>query len=101
MLKENIIDWQDLAPSDYDLFGPMKEGLWGKHYARNEELKTAVMKWLKEQSTDFYKAGIHALIWSWKIAIERNGDYVEKKGYDPQRISFILMYDTSSCVGNY
>ena len=32
---------------------------------------------------------------------ERNGDYVVKEGCDPQKISFILMYDTCSCVGNY
>ena len=36
----------------------MKEGLRGKHYASDEEVKTAVMKRLKEQSTEFYKAGI-------------------------------------------
>ena len=34
-------------------------------------MKTAVKKWLKEQSTEFYEAGIHALIQSWNIAIER------------------------------
>ena len=41
----------------------MKEGLRGKHYASNEEIKTAVMKKLKEQSTEFYEAAIHTLIW--------------------------------------
>ena len=57
----------------------MKEGLRGKIYASDEEGKTAVMrKWLKEQSTKFYEAGIHALIWRLNIAIEKNGDYVEK-----------------------
>ena len=56
----------------------MKEGLRGKHYAYDEEVKTAVMKWLREQSTEFYEAGIHALIWRWNSATERNGDYVEK-----------------------
>ena len=56
----------------------MKESLRGKHYASDEEMKTAVIKWLKEQSTEFYETGIHALIQRWNIAIERNGDYVEK-----------------------
>ena len=36
------------------------------------------MKWLEEQSTEFYEAGIHALIRSQNIATEKNGDYVEK-----------------------
>ena len=39
-----------------------------------QEVKSVVKKWLKEQSTEFYSAGIHALIRSWIIAIERNGD---------------------------
>ena len=49
MLKEDNIDWQDLAASDYHLFGPMKEGLRGKHYSSDKEVKPAVMKRLKEQ----------------------------------------------------
>ena len=56
----------------------MKERLRGKHCASDEEVKTAVKKWLKEQSTEFYEAGIHALTRRWNIASERNGDYVEK-----------------------
>ena len=48
------------------------------HFASDEEVKTAVMKWLKEQSTEFYKTEIHALIRRENIAIMRNSDYVEK-----------------------
>ena len=43
--KDNI-DWQDLVPSDYRSFGHMKECLRGKHYASDEKVKTAEMKWL-------------------------------------------------------
>ena len=64
---------QDLTPSGYYIFGPMKEGLRGKPYASDEEVKTAVMKWFKEQSAEFCQAGIHALIQRQK----KNGDYVE------------------------
>ena len=53
---------QDLAPSNYHLFSPMKEGLRGKHYTYDKEVKTAVMKWLKEQSTEFYEARVQAFI---------------------------------------
>ena len=56
----------------------MKEGFRGKHYASDEEVKTAVKKWLEEQSPECCEAGIHALIRRWNIAIERNGDYIEK-----------------------
>ena len=56
----------------------MKEGLRCKHYASDKEEKTAEIKRLKEQSTKFYKAGIHAFLRRWNIAIERNGECVEK-----------------------
>ena len=44
MQKEDIIDWQDLALSDHNLFGSMKEGLRGKHYASDEEGKAIAIK---------------------------------------------------------
>ena len=69
----------------------MTEGLRGKYYASDEEVKTALMKWLKKQSTEFYERRIHALIQTWNFAIERNGDNVEKQGRDPQRTGLILM----------
>ena len=40
----------------------MKGGSRDKHYPSDEEVKTAVMKWLWEQSKDFYEAGIYDLI---------------------------------------
>ena len=46
----------------YNLFHAIKDSLSGKHYASDKEVKTAVMKWLKKQSTEFYEADIHALI---------------------------------------
>ena len=49
-----------------------------KHYENDEEVKTAVRKWLCEQLLEFYEAGIHALFRIWNSAIERGGDYVEK-----------------------
>ena len=40
----------------------MKERLRGQNYVSDEEVKTAAMKWLKEKSTEFYEARLHALI---------------------------------------
>ena len=68
----------DLVPTDYYFFSPMKEGLWGKYYASDEQVKTAAMKSLKEQSTEFYSTETHPLIQRWNIAIETNNDNVEK-----------------------
>ena len=56
----------------------MKEGLKGKHYASDKEVKTTVMKLFEEQSAKLYNVGIHFLIRRWNIANERNSDYVEK-----------------------
>ena len=43
----------DLVPSEYHPFGPINECLRCKHYASNMEVKTAMMMWLKEHSTQF------------------------------------------------
>ena len=43
----------DLAPLVYHHFGPMKEVLRGKHEAGDEEIKTAVIKWLKNSQQNF------------------------------------------------
>ena len=67
----------DLAPSDYHLFGPLKEGLRGKHYANNDAVKAAVRKWLRDQPMEFYEAGIHSLIKRWNATLEKKGDYIE------------------------
>ena len=55
-----------------------KESLKEKYCASDEKVKSAEMKWIKEQSTEFYKADIHAFMRTWNIATERNGDHVEK-----------------------
>ena len=51
----------------FHLFGTMEEGLTGKHSASEEAVKTAMTKWLKEQSTQFYEAGILVLIQEIKL----------------------------------
>jgi histone-lysine N-methyltransferase SETMAR len=37
----------DLAPSDFHLFGPMKEHLQGQKFADDNEVMEAVQRWLK------------------------------------------------------
>ena len=39
----------DLAPSDYHLFGPLKEALRGRRFTSDQELKEAVHAWLAAQ----------------------------------------------------
>lgn len=68
----------DLAPSDFHLFGPLKEALRGKKFGNNEDVKNFVGKWLKQQDKDFFAAGIKKLVNRWDKCINVGGDYVEK-----------------------
>jgi hypothetical protein len=43
----------DLAPSDFPLFGPLRNHLGGKRFADDEEVETEVRKWLRQHSKDF------------------------------------------------
>ena len=47
----------DLAPSDYHLFGPLKEALRGRRFTSNQELKEAVQAWLAAQPKTFFSCG--------------------------------------------
>jgi histone-lysine N-methyltransferase SETMAR len=68
----------DLAPSDYHVFGPLKEALGGKKFSTDDEIKEVVHRWLRSQSEEFFSHGIQALVKCWHTRIERGGDYVEK-----------------------
>jgi transposase len=48
----------DLAPSDYHLFGPLKDYLRSHHYETDEAVQEAVRSWLRGARTDFYRRDI-------------------------------------------
>ena len=48
----------DLAPSDFHLFGPLKEFTRGTKFESDVEVKSVVSDWLRHQSKDFYGEGI-------------------------------------------
>ena len=68
----------DLAPSDFHLFGPLKDALCGTRFEDDESVIRAVSTWLREQETSWYRGGIHALVSRWRKAVDVDGDYVEK-----------------------
>lgn len=68
----------DLAPSDFHLFGPLKNSLRGIHFGDDESVKAAVEQWLGDQLGDFYNRGIYSLIPRWQKCVAFGGDYVEK-----------------------
>jgi hypothetical protein len=39
----------DIAPSDFHVFGPMKEALTGRRFSSAEEVSGEVQNWLKTQ----------------------------------------------------
>ena len=52
----------DLAPSDYHLFGPLKEALRGRRFTSDQEVKEAVHAWLAAQPKAFFSEGIRKLV---------------------------------------
>jgi len=68
----------DLAPSDFHVFGPLKQAMGGKSFRSDKEVQQAVHEWLNSQPKDFLSRSIHALPKRWNTCMERNGDCVEK-----------------------
>jgi [histone H3]-lysine36 N-dimethyltransferase SETMAR len=68
----------DLAPSDYWLFGPMKDSLRGQRYETEKALMADLRKWIQAQSKDWFAAGLRKLPERWHKCIEEHGGYVEK-----------------------
>ena len=68
----------DLAPSDYHLFGPLKEALRGRLFTSDQEVNAAVHAWFAAQPKTFSE-GIRKLAQRWTKCVENQGDYVEKR----------------------
>ncbi|GBN44126.1 hypothetical protein AVEN_274998-1 [Araneus ventricosus] len=66
----------DLSPSDFHLFGPLKQHLGDKHFAY-DDVQHEVLLWMRQQPKEFYAAGIGELIKRWDKCINIGGDYVE------------------------
>ncbi|PNF25925.1 hypothetical protein B7P43_G10027 [Cryptotermes secundus] len=67
----------DFAPTDYHLFGPLKEALRGRQFTSDQEVKEAVLAWLTAQPKTFSE-GIRKLVQRCTKCVEKRGDYVEK-----------------------
>jgi hypothetical protein len=69
---------QTSPPSDFHVFGPLKEAMGGKFFRSDEEVQQSVHEWLRSQPKDFFSRGIHALPKRWNTCMVRNVDYAEK-----------------------
>ena len=52
----------ELAPSDYHLFGTLKNALQGRRFSTDKELREAVHNWLRDQPKTFFLEGIRKLV---------------------------------------
>ena len=68
----------DLAPSDFHFFPLLKRDLKGTHFTSVDEVKQAVMSWIKQRTPEFFIDGMCKLVLRWEKCIERQGDCVEK-----------------------
>ena len=68
----------DLAPSDYWLFGPMKQHLRGRHFADLPALASSVHQWVKSTPEHWFAEGIRKLPERWDKCVALKGEYVEK-----------------------
>jgi hypothetical protein len=75
---EHLAYSPDVALSDFHLFPALKDHLPGHKFASNDGVKTAFMRWLKSQGTEFYKAGINKLVPQLDKCLNLGGDYVVK-----------------------
>lgn len=68
----------DLAPSDFHLFGPLKDYLRGQKFNDDESVKAAVKAWIRQCSPEFFSEGFNNWRTRWEKCVARDGDYIEK-----------------------
>ena len=69
----------NLVPSDFYLFGPLKEGLLRQYFLDINAVIDAVKKWTATVERQFCQCGIQALVHCGKKCIENGGDCIENK----------------------
>jgi len=62
-----------LAPSDFHLFGPLREALRGKRFSCDDDVTAAVHQWLRAQPKTFFADGIKKLVGRWEKCIAKRG----------------------------
>ena len=69
----------DLAPSDYHLFGPLKNHLRGTKFSDDEAVKEICREWLKSQPRHFYAMGILKLVHDGENVYQNTGIMLKNK----------------------
>ncbi|UYV75552.1 hypothetical protein LAZ67_13000588 [Cordylochernes scorpioides] len=79
----SIIIKLDLAPSDYFLFGLLKE-LKGKRFDSDEDVQKVVQEFFHTLPKSAYKEGIYKLPERWRRCIESQGNETWIYNFDPE-----------------
>jgi hypothetical protein len=87
----------ELVPSDFHLFGPMKDGLRGQHFPDNNAVIAAVRKWVASAGADSYEHSMQALVHRWRKCIANGGDYGEGQCF----VADNLLYPTAILYNQY
>ncbi|GFN98481.1 histone-lysine N-methyltransferase SETMAR [Plakobranchus ocellatus] len=64
----------DLAPSDFQLFGPLKRHLGGLAFETEDDLISELRNWFDNLDVDFFRVGINSLLSRWQKCIDLHGD---------------------------
>jgi len=56
----------DLAPSDSHFFPHLKRDLKGTHFTSDDEVKQAVISWIKQRTPEFFIDGLCKLVLRWE-----------------------------------
>ena len=67
-----------LEPSDFHVFGPLKDALSGKQFRDDDKVRSGVHELLGTRPKESFPRGIYALVKRWHNCIELAGVYVEQ-----------------------
>jgi histone-lysine N-methyltransferase SETMAR len=68
----------NLAPSDFQLFSPLKHHLSAEHFPDDDTVEREVAAWFRQQPKEFYATGFQGLVKRWDKCLIVQGDYAEK-----------------------
>jgi len=66
-----------LAPSNFQLFGPLKDILRERHFEDHDELKHSLCEALRRLSKTFYATGLQRLSQWWETCVENEEEFGE------------------------
>ena len=70
------------APSDFFLFPKLRNYICEYYFRSDEEVMTAVERWVNREDPDFFSSGLMAFEHRWSKCITLEGNNIERKEVD-------------------